>query len=79
MFGDLNFTLGACEIWGTIAHRDSLVDIFIQKIEEVGLFDIQPLKYSPTWRNMCTREDKVAKTLDGFLLFEDLLQENLRI
>jgi hypothetical protein len=50
--GDLNFTLGDYEIWGPSTQKDPLSDFFIQKLDEAGLFDIQPIKYNPTWRNL---------------------------
>jgi len=38
--GDLNFSLGALEIWGPMAHLDSLSNFLIMNLEEVGLLDI---------------------------------------
>jgi hypothetical protein len=57
---------------------DPLADFFIHWLEEERLFDIQPTKFAPTWRNMRTGEARVAKRLDRFLLSEEFLQENLR-
>jgi hypothetical protein len=50
--GDLNLTLGACEIWGSIAQADPLYEYFIKTLEDHKLFDPTPPKLSPTWRNM---------------------------
>jgi hypothetical protein len=71
--GDLHFTLGDCKIWGSSTLRDPLSNFFFQKLNEVGHFDIQPKKYTPTQRNMLSRADRVAKCLDRFLLLESLL------
>jgi len=75
--GDLNFTLGDNKIWGPSAKKDPLSNFFIHKLDDVGLFDIQPIKYAPAWRKMHFGDDRVAKRLDIFLLSEPLLHGNL--
>jgi hypothetical protein len=45
--GDLNFTLGASQVWGPVTQ----VDCFIKTLEEVGLLNVEPAKLSPTSRN----------------------------
>jgi hypothetical protein len=62
--GDLNFTLGASEIWGLATQIDCLQGYFLRKLEEVGLLDIEPTKLSPTWRNKRTKDDRITKRLD---------------
>jgi hypothetical protein len=54
--GDLNFALGASEIWGSATNLDPIVEFLIHNLEGEGIFDIQPAKYSPTWRNMHSEE-----------------------
>jgi hypothetical protein len=50
--GDLNFSLGASEIWGPLSQVDSLfLNFFIRNLEQVGLLDIEPTKLTPTWTN----------------------------
>ena len=44
MGGDLNFSLGISESWGTHAIPDPLVEYFCTKIGEVDLLDIQSTK-----------------------------------
>ena len=48
---DLNFTLGASNIWGPKDSLDSLSNYFIQNFEENDLVDIEPAKLNPSWRN----------------------------
>jgi hypothetical protein len=38
MGGDLNFTLGASEVWGPTAHLDPLAYFFLSQLEEMGCF-----------------------------------------
>jgi hypothetical protein len=45
---DLNFTLRAPEVWGSIAQLDPLSGYFITKLEKTGFLDIEPSKLSPT-------------------------------
>jgi hypothetical protein len=77
--GDLNFRLGSSEILGPVAQLHTLVYLFISRMKEIGLFDIQPIKISPTWKNMCMREERVSKQLDRFLISKSLHEENLQI
>ena len=50
--GDLNFTIGDTEIWGTHAHRDPFTYYFLSKLEDLSFFGIVPVKIIPTWWNM---------------------------
>jgi hypothetical protein len=77
--GDLNFTLGALEVWGPATQVDYLLGYFLKKIEEVGMLDIEPTKLSPTWRNKRTSEAHIAKRLDWFLISKAFLKEAIRI
>jgi hypothetical protein len=70
--GDLNFTMGAPKVWGPTMQVDCLLGYFIRKLE-VGLFDIEPTKPTPTWRNERTREARIVKRLDRFLISEVFL------
>jgi hypothetical protein len=42
--GDLNFSLGRDEIWGSISQVDPLSYFFIQRMEENILLDIERIK-----------------------------------
>ena len=70
--GDLNFTLGASEVWGPLANTDPLAYFFRSHLSRLDLFDIAPTKLNPTWRNRRTREGRIAKRLDRFLVGEDV-------
>jgi hypothetical protein len=73
--GDLNFSLGAAEVWGPRARADPLMDFFCHSLSEAGLLDLAPLKLLPTWRNKQTREDRITKRLDRFLVSENLMNQ----
>jgi len=68
MGGDLNFSLGISESWGTHAIPDPLVDYIISSLEQVELVDIQMPKFLPTWRNQRTGDAALARRLDRFLI-----------
>jgi hypothetical protein len=72
--GDLNFSLGAAEVWGPRVVPDSLTNYFQNFLDQHGLIDVEPLKLNPTWCNRRVGDDRVAKHLDRFLLSEDLLE-----
>jgi hypothetical protein len=40
--GDLKFTLGDYQIWGTTISLDPLVEVLIQNMEDAVRIDIQP-------------------------------------
>ena len=46
--GDLNFSLGQSEVWGSHAQTDLLIGYFTQKLEENLLLDIEPIKMKTT-------------------------------
>jgi hypothetical protein len=73
--GDLNFSLGFSEVWGTHARADPLTSFFTQKLVECNLLDLEPIKLKPTWRNNRVGDASVAKRLDRFLI-KDILLEN---
>jgi hypothetical protein len=74
--GDLNFSLGASEVWGPRAAPDPLNNFFLNFLEQEGLMDVEPQKLSPTWCNRRVGLERVAKCLDRFLLTEDLLESS---
>jgi hypothetical protein len=62
--GDLNFLLGTLEVWGPMAQVDNLSRYFINKLEVVGLLDIELAKLILMWRNKRRGERKIKKKLD---------------
>eukprot|EP00253_Pinus_taeda_P011344 PITA_11344 len=72
--GDLNFSLGRAEAWGPSAREDPLTDFFIHFLKEHILIDPSPISLAPTWRNRRSREDRIAKRLDRFLISEGLIR-----
>jgi hypothetical protein len=68
--GNLNFSLGEVESWGPNAHLDNQAAYFRHLIDSKGIIDVAPPKMLLTWRNMRTREARVAKILDHFLISE---------
>jgi exonuclease III len=77
--GDLNFSLGFKEVWGTHARSDPLSSYFTQKLEELNFLDIEPVKFKPTWRNNRVEEDSIAKRLDHFLIKDTLLEKSFHL
>ena len=74
MGGDLNFSLGISESWGTNAIPNPLADYIITSLEQVDLIDMQMPKLLPTWRNHRTGDAALARRLDIFLITLPLLQ-----
>ena len=66
MGGDLNFSLGFNEVWGTHARTDPLTSYFTQKLAEHNFLDIESVKFKPTWRNNRVEEDNTTKYLIFF-------------
>ena len=60
MGGDLNFSLGISESWGTHAILDPLVDFIITSLEQADLIHIQMPKLLPTRRNRRTGDEALA-------------------
>ena len=71
MGGDLNFSLGAAEVWGPCSTMDPLTDYFTHYLDSFGLLDLYPVKLQTTWQNLRIGDARVAKRLDHFLLMED--------
>jgi hypothetical protein len=71
--GDLNFSLGATEVWGPRSILDPLTDYFSHYFDTLGLLDLYPVKLQPTWQNLRTGDARIAKRLDRFLLTEEMV------
>lgn len=68
----MNFTLGASEIWGPLAIIDPLAYFFRSHMSRLDLFNLEPVKLNPTWRNRRSGEVRITKCLDLFLVGEDV-------
>lgn len=75
LWGDTNFTLNRREVSGTTTHVDHLVKYFQNWLESRGLVDVEPLKLGPTWSNNRHGNKAVIKTLDRFMITDQVLQE----
>eukprot|EP01018_Ginkgo_biloba_P023075 Gb_32325 [translate_table: standard] len=77
--GDLNFVLGRAKIWGLSIHPNPLSNYFLKKLEVVDLLDVEPMKLSPTWRNLRVGEASIAKRLDKILIVKSLVNDKFRL
>jgi hypothetical protein len=77
--GDLKFSLGFFEVWGTHVRVDPLTNIFNQKMVECNLLDIEPIKLKQTQRNNIVGDSSVAKRLDHFQIKDTLLEKPLQL
>lgn len=73
--GDLNFSLGFRESWGSMAQVDSITDFMRIALERADFVDVPMLQPMPTWRNRRVGEAALARRLDRFLLKGPLIQE----
>jgi hypothetical protein len=76
--GDLNLTLSLREVWGAILDRTRRLVFFSAYFEKHHLIDIELVKIVvPSWRNFQTNKGAVSKRLDGFLVSEPMMNNNL--
>ena len=73
MGGDLNFSMGYFGIWGAKARVDSLSDFFSRQLDGLGLVDIAPAVFLPTWSNRRIGNENICKILVWLLISADLL------
>ena len=73
MGGDLNFSMGYTEIWGAKARVDPLSDFLSRQLDGLGLVDIAPAFFLPTWSNRRIGNENICKRLDQLLISVDLL------
>ena len=74
IWGDLNFSIGFWESWGSHAHMDPLSDTMTHHMEEHHLINVPMNKLMPTWHNRRTGDAALGRRLDRFLMHEELLQ-----
>lgn len=69
--------MGTQEVWGSRDRIGPVVNIFEQKLREGCLIiDLALAKLKPTWTNKRTRESKIAKRIDTFIIVENLIEKN---
>eukprot|EP00253_Pinus_taeda_P031163 PITA_31163 len=73
--GDLNFSMGFRESWGSMAQVDSITDFMRNALEQADFVDVPMQQPMPTWRNRRVGEAVLARRLDRFLLKGPLIQE----
>jgi len=71
--GDLNFSIGFGESWGSQAQVDSLSGLLMNLLEQHNLANVPMNNPLPTWRNRRVGEAALARRLDRFLIKESLL------
>jgi hypothetical protein len=49
------------EILGPTTQVDILLDYFTRKLNDVGIFDGEPIKLELPWRNKRVGEERIAK------------------
>jgi hypothetical protein len=79
LWGDLNITLKIIEIWGSSVREDPLFEFLVQKFEEANLVDVEPIKTSPTCRNLRARKYMFSKRVDRFLVSNSVINYLYRI
>lgn len=73
--GDLNFSLGFGESWGSQAQVDPLSGYMMNLLEQHNLTDVPMNKPLPTWRNIRVGEATLARRLDHLLIKMPLLHQ----
>lgn len=73
--GDLNFSIGYGESWGTNAQVDMLTKTMEMLLDQHHLTDIPMIKPLPTWRNQRVGVAALARGLDRFLIKDSLIQK----
>eukprot|EP00253_Pinus_taeda_P035499 PITA_35499 len=73
--GDLNFSLGFRESWGSMAKVDSITDFMRNALEQADFVDVPMHQPKPTWCNRRVGEAALAGRLDRFLPKGSLIQE----
>lgn len=71
--GYLNFTVFAREVWGLNVRLDPLASFLSNLFQNVGLVDVEPGAWKPTWRNGTLGVKSISKRLYRFYIFEELV------
>eukprot|EP00253_Pinus_taeda_P003996 PITA_03996 len=73
--GDLNFSPGYGESWGSMAQVDSISGFMTDLLEQFNLMDVPMNKPLSTWRNRRVGEASLARRLERFIMKRPLLQQ----
>ena len=73
--GDLNFSLGFGESWGSMAQVDAITGYMTDLLERHNLIDVPMNKPLPTWRNRRVGEAALARRLDRFIMKGSRIQQ----
>eukprot|EP00253_Pinus_taeda_P006660 PITA_06660 len=73
--GDMNFSLGFGESWGSMAQADPTTNFIKSLLEQHDFIDIPMQKPLPTWRNKRVGTAALARRLDRFLMRGPLIQQ----
>eukprot|EP00253_Pinus_taeda_P006367 PITA_06367 len=76
--GDLNFSLGFRESWGSEAQFDPITDYMTNLLEQTNFLDIPMQRLLPTWRNRRVGDAALSHRLDRFLM-KGTLQQRLHL
>ena len=66
-------------MWGDETHLDPLNYLLINKMKDVGLIVVEPIKLAPTWRNMKVEDGRVAKCFDSILILDSVFVDEIWI
>ena len=75
----MNFSLGLYEVLRFSSLEDNLSALFLVKLEEVGIVDIDPINMKMTWTNKRSGSTKIEKILDRFLVNEAMLEKQFQL
>lgn len=73
--GDMNFSLGFRESWGSTAQVDPITNFIKSLLEQHDFIGIPMHKPLPTWRNRRVGTATLARRLDRFLMRGPLIQQ----
>lgn len=74
MGGDINFSIGFSESWGSSAQIDPLSDTMENLLDQAHLSDIPMNIPLQKWRNIRACEAALARRLDYFILKTQMIQ-----
>lgn len=74
MVRDLNCIIGLDEVWGKSKRVDAMAELIKDIIIHHNFVEIFPSMFAPTWENGRAGDGYVAKSLDQFLLYEQIVE-----
>jgi hypothetical protein len=67
---DLNFTISSREFFWDSSREERQRGLFLSFLKKLHPVDMKPTKITPTWRNIITGNEAIAKRLIIFLVSE---------